>query len=66
MDQEHATRLRQFHRARSGEAVEQAGTGDPLQVGDLLAHGRLGVSELLGGRAERPVSGYGLHRNQVP
>ena len=57
---------RELHRAATAWALEQRRADDAFQDADLLAYRRLGVAQLLGGRAE----GAGFHHRdqgqQVP
>ena len=64
--QKHLARFRQRDRARSARAVDEPLTHDAFEGCDLLAHGRLGISEMLGRAAERPLGGDRLKGREMP
>ena len=56
---------RQLDRPRAAGAVEQGAADEPLEGGDLLADGGLGVAEAHGGTAERALRGDGVEGDEV-
>jgi len=53
-------------RARAARPVDEPLPDDPLELGDLLAHGRLRVPELARGGAERAQPPDRLEGDDVP
>ena len=53
------------HRLRPARAIEHGSTDRPLERGDLLADGGLGVAEPLGRAPERAFGGDGVEGEQV-
>ena len=58
--------LGERHRPRPSGPLDEALADDPLERRDLLADGRLGVAELLGGAAEAALARKCLERGQMP
>ena len=56
---------RQLDGPRPARAVEQRAADEPLEGGDLLADGRLGVAEADGGLAERALGGHRVEGDEV-
>ena len=65
VNDEPLTRLGEAHRLGAARAVEERLPDDPLEGGDLLAHRRLRVAEVLGGPPERPFGGDGKESDKV-
>ena len=57
--------LGEAHRPRTASAVEDARPHELLEPDDLLADGRLGVAELVGGGVEGAVTRDGVERHEV-
>ena len=57
--------VREVDAARPARALDELLADDLLELGDLLADGRLGVAELAGGPAERAMPGNGVERHEV-
>jgi hypothetical protein len=58
-------RLRQRHRARPARPLDEALADDPLEGGDLLADGGLGVAEPLRRPAERALGRHRFQRGEM-
>ena len=56
---------RQLDGSGAARAVEQGAADEPLEGGDLLADGRLGVAEADRGTAERALRRHGVERREV-
>jgi hypothetical protein len=63
--QEDSAGFGQLHRSRAGEAEEHARSSHTLEVGDLLADGRLRIAQLVGCRRERTMPGNGVEGDEV-
>ncbi len=66
MAEEELAGFRERHRPWPAGALQQPGTHEPLERGDLLRDRRLGVAQRLGRAAERPLARDSLEGCEVP
>ena len=66
MAEEELAGLGEGDAARPAGPLDELLPDDALERLDLLAHGRLGVAELLGGTPERALLGHRLKGREMP
>jgi hypothetical protein len=65
VSQEQPAGVGEVDAAWAAGALDELLADDALELGDLLAHGRLRVAKLAGGESERPVPRHGVERHEV-